>query len=145
MFVRNACLMSPLQHTNLDTTRRLPLLERSSQLKDSFEDFESPKRVIVYNPLKDARRKKPAKRRERAKKTGNVASASGTSSSGNDEVRAGSSCLHVSCYKTLSLSLSSPLPLNSATAKRSGICSEVLCILVLLLTGYSLYFSYLNP
>ena len=41
--------------TLMNTTRQLPVLERSSQLKDvSLEDFESPKIIIEYNPLKYA-------------------------------------------------------------------------------------------
>ena len=65
----------------METTRRLPLLERSSQLRDSFEDFESPKRVVHYNPLKDARRKKQPVRRAKKVPSG--------SSSGSEEVRPG--------------------------------------------------------
>ena len=45
-----------------DTARRLPLLERSSQLlDDSMDDFDVPKRKVYYNPLTDAKRKKPTK------------------------------------------------------------------------------------
>ena len=52
----------------MDDTRRLPLLERSSLLDDSFDDFEPPKRHVKYNPLKDARRKKPTKKKGAPKK-----------------------------------------------------------------------------
>ena len=47
----------------MNITRQLPLLEHSSQLRDSFEDFEvpSPRKVIKYDPLKDARRPKKKK------------------------------------------------------------------------------------
>ena len=60
------------------------MLERSSQLIDSFEDFESSRQVIVYNPLKDAKQFKDHK-----KKAKRVRLEGSTTTGGKAEVRMG--------------------------------------------------------
>ena len=67
----------------LDDTRKFPLLDRSSMLRDSLEDFESPKRFITYNMLTDA--KKPKKTRGRAARKKKAVTHSDNNS--EDEVR----------------------------------------------------------
>ena len=54
------------------------MLERSSQLIDSFEDFESNRQVIVYNPLKDAKQFKDNKKKaKRVRLEGSTTTAGG--------------------------------------------------------------------
>ena len=63
-------LLSQTQNQDAETSgRKLPILERSSVLRDSLEDFVSPStsRHINYNMLKDAKKpKKPKQTRGRA-------------------------------------------------------------------------------
>ncbi len=71
----------------MDDTRKFPLLDRSSMLRDSLEDFESPRRFINYNMLTDA--KKPKKTRGRATRKKKVVTKLDNNS--DDEVRKRSS------------------------------------------------------